>query len=193
MANNFLKHKDFTSSDITDVTSATDSIDSRSESAPNFLLQAVNEAASSDLYYAFNGTVSGLKRRLTLHYDFATDGGAIGTVTLRGGALPDNAIIDRAWYEVTTTFTSATDAATIGLGVATDDATGIVAATAISGMGNIWDAGIQAAIDPSTVADFTTKTTAARDIIATVAVEDLTAGALVLHIEYSVSEVDTTI
>lgn len=180
--------QDFVGTAIADISGASDSLVSLSQAASNYALEGI-DAKTGNIYKAFNNNVRQQKDCLTLYFDFDTDGGAIGTINLRGGALPDNAIIDRAWYEVTTTFTSATDAATIALGVETDDATGIVAATAISGMGNIWDAGNHAAIDPSTVADYTTKSTAAgRNIVATIATEAVTAGALVLHVEYRVSE-----
>lgn len=193
MALNKLNDQLFTGSDITDITGAEDSLESLGVGAPQFGLLGFNTAASSDLYYSFNGTTSGLKRTLTLHHDFATDGGLIGTVTLRGGSMPDNAVVDNAWYDVTTTYTSATDAATIGLGIITNDATGIQAAAAISAGGDIWDAGLQDSdVDPQTSSTFTTKTTAERTLIMTVAVEDLTAGALVLHTEYRVSEIDIT-
>src|SRR3990167_11392123 len=46
--------------------------------------------------------------------------------------LPSGAIVVRSWYEVITTFTSASDAATISIGYPTDDVAGIVAAIAIS-------------------------------------------------------------
>lgn len=195
MANNFLKLKGHTStnvSDITDTTAGSDSIRNIANSKTN-MLHFSNNDATGDTYASFKAQTSKLARQLTLHYDFATDGGAIGTINLRGGQLPDNAIINNAWYEVTTTFTSATDAATIALGVATDDATGIEGATAISAMGNIWDAGVHDTdVDSSTASTYTTKTTAARNLVMTLAVEAVTAGALVLHIDYSVSELDTS-
>jgi len=47
-------------------------------------------------------------------YDFAVDGGTAGAITLRGTAqLPDNAVVTAITYDVLTTCTSATDAATI--------------------------------------------------------------------------------
>jgi len=103
-----------------------------------------------------------------------------------GFRLPDNATIVRAWYEVVTTIASATTAATLGLGVATDDATGIKAAIVISDAS--WAAGYQDAVPDGTAANFTTKSTAIRAIQATVAVEDITAGKVYLWIEYIDSE-----
>ena len=59
----------------------------------------------------------------------------IGSLT----ALPNNIIITGCWYTVNTTLTSGGgDAATVAINVNGVD---VVAATAISGGGNIWDAG----------------------------------------------------
>lgn len=129
-----------------------------------------------------------LARQVTLVLD-ASAGLIIGEHNLKLATgedfdLPDNAIITRAWYENLTTFTSSTDAATIALGVKTNAPAGIKAAVAISNGANPYDAGIVAGIPDNVVANFTTKTTAARKIIATVAVEALTAGKLQLVIEY---------
>jgi hypothetical protein len=120
-------------------------------------------------------------------YDFAVDGGAIGTIGL-GVTLPDNAIITRAWYEVITTLTSSTDAATVAIGLPVDDVGGIVAAIAISDVSNPWDAGLHEAIQDGTVANFSTKTTAAREISIDIAVEALTAGKFIVFCEYVVSD-----
>lgn len=101
--------------------------------------------------------------------------------------FPIGTRITRAWYEVTTTFTSAgSDAGTISLGVPTDDAAGIVAAIAISDVSNPWDAGLHEGIQTGTATNFGEKFTAARSIVATVATQSLTAGVLQLVVEYTV-------
>lgn len=98
--------------------------------------------------------------------------------------LPPNAYVTKAWYEVLTTFTSAGDTATIALGVEVNDVAGIVAAVAI-GTGTPWDAAApKDCIQDGTTAAFGVKTTGYRDIVADVAVQDLTAGLLVLYVEY---------
>lgn len=105
-----------------------------------------------------------------------------------GVYLPDNAIITRAWYEVLTTFADGVDdSATIALSIPTDDVAGIVAATAISAGGNVWDAGNHEAIQTGTAANFSEKCTAERELTATVAVAALTAGKLRLYAEYVIS------
>ena len=144
--------------------------------------------ALSDGFEVFTGQAVGI-------IDFATTGktkGASYPVMRADGlgelTIPKGAVIMNAWYNVNTTFTSATDAATIAIGVETDAATGIVAAVAISNGGNPWDAGKHTCIpDFATVADYTTITTAERRIIYTLgAAEDLTAGKLHLHITYAI-------
>jgi len=119
-----------------------------------------------------------------------------------GVYLPDNAIVTRAWYDVVTTFTTASsDAGTIALKV--NGANDLIDALAVSGSGNIWDAGMHqclpnnfaldgnslAQIDMGIARDATMiKTTAERELTATVATQALTAGKLVLYVEYVISD-----
>ena len=119
-----------------------------------------------------------------------------------GVYLPDNAIVVRAWYDVITTFTSAgSDAGTIALKVQT--ANDLKAAIAISDASTVWDAGIHAcllnnfALDGNTLtaiemaaarAATTIKLTAERELTATVATQALTAGKLVLYVEYVIGD-----
>lgn len=121
-------------------------------------------------------------------YDFAKDGGAVGAKTLRsldGLQIPDNAIIVRGVVDVLTTLTTASaDAGTIALHVKT--ANDIKAAVAVSHESNVWDAGIQAVV-PTGAAN-AVKTTAKSDVIATVAIQAVTAGKFLVFLEYYVSE-----
>lgn len=133
----------------------------------------------------YNASADGIavKRYAKATYDFAVHGGAIGAHKL-GVRIPDNAIITRSYYDVITTATSATDAATIALHA--QGANDIVTATAISGVGNIWDAGLHEGIQVGTAATMV-KTTAEREITATIAVEAVTAGKFSLIVEYVVT------
>jgi hypothetical protein len=107
----------------------------------------------------------------------------IGAHTL-GVTIPDKAIITRVWYQVKTTFTSAgADAGTIA--ISAEGANDIVSAVAISDGGNPWDAGYHEAIQTGAASAFI-GTTAARLLTATVAGQALTAGKLVLFVEYVV-------
>lgn len=124
-----------------------------------------------------------VKKVAVATYDFAEHGGAIGAINL-GVFLPDNAVIRRAWYDVVTTFTSATDAATVALKAQT--AGDLKAAIAISDVSNPWDAAIKDGVPVDTAAT-AIKLTAERELVLTVAVEALTAGKLVLYVEYVVS------
>lgn len=121
-----------------------------------------------------------------------------------GVYLPDNAIVTRAWYDVVTTFTSAgADAGTIALKV--QGANDLVSAIAISDGTNIWDAGAHGCLPlaPNLGADaahdsqlevvalmsaLQIKLTAERELTATVAGQALTAGKLVLYVEYVISD-----
>lgn len=102
---------------------------------------------------------------------------ATGTHALPGGKIPTGYVPLNWTYEVLTTFTSATDAATIALGIETQDTDGLKAAVAISNGANPWDAGVFVG-----VAAAGNRTTAERSIVAVIASEALTAGKLVLSV-----------
>lgn len=137
--------------------------------------KAADSAGASGQYVA--------KYALAL-YDFATDGGGSpGAITLTDAAtIPDNAVLELVSYDVLTTFTSATDAATVKLGVVTDgDAS---TAIAINDGGNPFDSGAHLGSELTPIA---LKTTADRLVTLTSAVEALTAGKAVFCFRYWVS------
>ena len=113
----------------------------------------------------------------------ATAGKAIGTHELLGDSVPSGAMILSYFYYVITTFTSATDAATIALGLTTQDDDCFKTALAISNGANAWDQGVPT-VPGSPAAGVLT--TASRTICAKVAVEALTAGKLVAGCVYVV-------
>lgn len=130
------------------------------------------------------------KRIAKATYSFAEHGGAVSTIGL-GVTLPDNAIVVRTFYEVITTLTSnaGTDGATISFDIPTNDVAGLVAATAISAGGNIWDAGYHEGIQDGAAANFAVKTTAARELSVTIGVEAIDAAGIVdFFCEYVVTE-----
>lgn len=148
----------------------------------------------------------GTRYLATASYDVSGgDSGAVGAHGL-GVYIPDNAIITKTWFDVVTTFTDgADDSATIALGLETQAAAGILAATAVSAAGNILDAGVHAGLigfpalgadaahdtQPEVAALFAAtfvKTTAERQLVATVADDALTAGKLNLFVEYVLSD-----
>lgn len=135
--------------------------------------------------------------KVRLFYDFAVQ----GAIAASGGSrsfyrvgdtsafvLPTNCQIKRADYQVVTTFTSATDAASLALGIPTDDVDGIKAAVAISNGANAWDATAKqvACIQTGATSADSEVTTAERNIVITNAhaSEATTAGKMFLDIEY---------
>lgn len=114
------------------------------------------------------------------------------------GVIPKGFCVTDAFYQVTTTFTSASDSATIALGVVADG--DLNAAVAISGTNDPYDAsfrgtlvtapnlGADAAHDTALevielFSDIKLLTTADRAILANIAVDTITAGAFKLFIE----------
>jgi len=101
--------------------------------------------------------------------------------------VPDNAIITNCFYDVHTTFTSSSDAATIGFQIESSE--DLFAPTAISS-GTTWDAAgpKQMIPDWATVGD-QIKLTAARDLeVLRGGGEDLTAGAMTVFCNYFVAK-----
>lgn len=114
-------------------------------------------------------------------YDFATDGGAVGDIALRGSpVIPSGAVIVNALIYVDTVLTSG-GAATVA--IKTEGAADINAADAISGAP--WSTtGPKRGDFTATTAPILT--TAARTITATVATAALTAGKFSVFVEYIV-------
>ena len=111
----------------------------------------------------------------TAEYDFARDGGAVSSITLRsvdsdsvGSAIPVGAVILGGYVDVLTTLTSG-GAATIAIN--SEGAGDVLAALAVAS----WTAGRKSVIPVFTGAT-AVKTTAARNIVATIATAALTAG-----------------
>lgn len=119
-----------------------------------------------------------------------------------GVFLPTKAIIINAWTDVPTAFTSGTSAATIALSV--EGAGDLVVAIAINSGSTRWAAGLggclpgsyaeatvagdSALLDAARKAGSYVKTTAVREITATVGVEALTAGKMNIYLEYVLSD-----
>lgn len=111
-------------------------------------------------------------------YSFATDGGAVGDITLRGDSVPSGAAVVDAYIKVDTALTSG-GSATVAIKL--EGAADINAADAISGAP--WSTtGVKRADFTATTAPVVT--TAARSIKATVGTAALTAGAFTVVVEY---------
>jgi len=126
------------------------------------------------------------QRVLKVTFDSAgTDLAGVSNSTIAAhplAILPDGAIITSTAYDVLTTFTSATDAGEIAFGT-TGATTNIKASTAIS-TGTTYDNVTNMVAGTPVSAATAVKLTAASEVIATVAVEVLTAGKLVWYITY---------
>lgn len=107
-------------------------------------------------------------------YDFATDGGASGAITLRGDEIPAGSLVIDARIDVTTLAASG-GAATVSLGL--EGAADLRAAATLSTAPALNSTGVRALLNP-------VKTTANRDVTATVAVADLTAGVFSVVVTY---------
>jgi hypothetical protein len=178
--------------DLVDVTG----VDTRDTIAPittgrTDILAVGANAANGTPISSYNGITSTLKQSLAIHYDFATDGGAIGTIQLRGGVLPINAIITNAWLEVTTAFLPVTTS-TFAIGLT--GATTALRTAAVATVAPAIDAAARVGvIAPQTPSSFVAKsTTVNRNFVGTIASGAFTAGAFVLHVDYVVSALDTT-
>jgi hypothetical protein len=111
-------------------------------------------------------------------YDFAVDGGAVGTITLRGGGpiggkIPSGSVIFGGFVDIETALTSG-GAATIAMQAeaANDILTAVAVASWTTGRKNVLPAPTSGALTASTAV----KTTAERDIKIVVATAALTAG-----------------
>lgn len=112
------------------------------------------------------------------NYDFATDGGLVGDIALRGEAIPLGAIITDALLIVDTIPTGAT--ATIAVKV--EGAADIQAAAAISGAP--WSTTGAKRASAVTATSAVVTTTAARQPTITVGTANLTAGKLKVILKY---------
>ena len=122
-------------------------------------------------------------------YDTAlTDSAGVSNKTVAahglGVYIPAKAFITRSWYQVVTGFTSAANTATIAVSV--EGANDVKTATAVSDA-SFSGAGFNEGIQDGTATHFV-QASVEREIVATVAVQALTAGKLILHIEYNLGE-----
>lgn len=125
------------------------------------------------------GAGGGIENALKIkrfEYDFNKEGGAVGDITLRGGKIPANAIVvwGNVWVEVAVVGTTSTVALKL------QSAADVLAATAEASLS------LNALLD--TVPDFAAanaiRCTADRSLVATVAVNPLTAGKLVVTLAF---------
>ena len=124
------------------------------------------------------GLAHGRPARAYAEYSFATDGGAVGDIVLRGDLIPSGAVVTDALLVVDTALTSG-GAATVAVRV--EGAGDVQAAAAVSGAP--WST-TGAKRGSLTATSTPVRTTAARSITASVATAALTAGAFRVVVEY---------
>lgn len=112
-------------------------------------------------------------------WDYTVNGGTVGNHVLF--SIPDNAVVTRAWYQVETALASA-GSATVTMGVATDDSTGILGSTAFDDAA--FNVGYHDGVPDGTAANFTTQATDQRDITFSIGTAALTAGRVRVWAEY---------
>lgn len=119
-------------------------------------------------------------------YDFAVDGGAISSITLRAGAadalgntIPAGSVIEGGYVEVDTLF-GAGAGGTIAVNV--ESAGDIVAAAIFSGAP--WSTTGRKSVIPAFTGAASIKTTVERKIVATIAVGAVTAGKMRVVVYY---------
>ena len=139
--------------------------------------------AGTILLLVYNDTGTNTERLVSSLYDFSVDAGAQGTIAL-DETFPDNSTITRAYYEVLTALTSG-GLATVAFGIEVDDTAGLLAATAFDNAA--FNVGYHDLLPNGNAANFTTKSTAIRDLIMVIAAANLTAGKIRIWYEYITS------
>lgn len=141
--------------------------------------QAGRSGAVSAEGTAANPYVFGALRITRARYDFAVDGGAVGAINLlpAGAELPAGAVILGGFLDVITPLTSG-GAATVSVNA--EAAGDLVAAAAIAGAP--WSTAGRKSLVPAFTGATTVKTTAARNIAATVGTAALTAGVFDVYV-----------
>jgi hypothetical protein len=133
----------------------------------------------------FEKAVNQKRGVLKCKYDFASQGGAVGTIALRDengdlATLPDNAIITQVYVDILTAFTSTGNNGTIALTAnSSGDLLAAVDADTLSGV----SAGV-----PTGSAATMVKLTAARTITLAIATNAITAGAANFFVEWVLSD-----
>jgi len=126
-------------------------------------------------------------KSLVFLYDFSTQAGAQGAITMTdtaGGAqqIPDNAVITKAVIEVETAVTSG-GSATVAI-VITGNTDAFIGATAGAVANYSTGAVLDMTYRSSNGNDLPIKTSAARNVLATIGTADLTAGKLRVYVEF---------
>lgn len=113
------------------------------------------------------------------YYDFATDTGAIGTITLRGDQLPAGAVVLSAYVKVdTAVVTASSGTVALGINSTTDLRTAVVPGSGV----DISGTGVKLAVHTRAAAPIVLADN--KDIVATVATGAITSGRFSVLVEY---------
>ncbi len=113
-------------------------------------------------------------------YDFAIEGGAVGTITLRGDPLPPHSLVCNGLFVPYTTPTSTSSDGTLALQI---EAAGDLMGTSAAIDGTILDELVLLIPDWATVGDYK-ETTVPRSVKAVIATDALTAGKFRVYLWY---------
>lgn len=120
----------------------------------------------------------GLPKYARAYYDFATDGGAIGSINLRGDKIPSGAVITSTYLK---TETGVLPVTTTTLAVTVESAGDVRVAAVATGTGVVSAAGVkQGAITNAAPV----LTTADRHVVLAIAAGTVTAGRFSVIVEY---------
>jgi hypothetical protein len=123
------------------------------------------------------------KRRARAQYDFAVDGGAVSTITLRGDSqIPQGAIITDVLIDV---LTAVTGGGSCTIGISSEGASDLQAAAAVTGAPWSTTGPKRGTLDADTTP---IKTTAPRTISAVIGTAAVTAGKFNVVVEYVVPQ-----
>jgi len=184
---NKLKQYEFIATGATGVGATSGSTDSLSAANSDALITTF-DTVNKTVSVAYSGTTVTLATKYLYTYDFATDGGAVGNITLKGPALPANFVITNAVFYVGTAITSA-GSAQISWGTSSSATTNLLGAAVLGTNGTA--GGHQGVPDAATVADWV-KTTAESAPVMAITVAALTAGRATFVIEGFVQTTDTS-
>jgi hypothetical protein len=121
---------------------------------------------------------------LKAEFSVSVDGGSTGSRNLRNASLPANARVTRCWYEISETFSSASDLSSMAISIPTDDVDGLVAPITIDDPSDPWDQGAHVCIQNGILTNISNKTTDIRNLQLNITGEALNTGAITVFVEY---------
>jgi hypothetical protein len=155
----------------------------------DFILKSKNSTTTVINGSDLGGTVSlppsgQILSVLKAEFSVSVDGGSTGSRNLRNASLPANARVTRCWYEISETFSSASDLSSMAISIPTDDVDGLVAPITIDDPSDPWDQGAHVCIQNGILTNISNKTTDIRNLQLNITGEALNTGAITVFVEY---------